>query len=324
MYTFEELRHLVEDELVAMPLPKSPSNLYSPIKYALTQGGKRMRPVLTLMACNIFSDNIKPAIKPALGLEIFHNFTLLHDDIMDCSDMRRGRPTVHTKWNNNIAILAGDGMAFLAAQYVAAAPNNVADEVNAIFNQTAIEVCEGQQYDMDFETSTAVYEKDYIEMIRLKTAVLPAACLQIGALIGGADSEQAKHLYNLGINIGLAFQLQDDFLDVYSNAEVLGKPIGGDIVENKKTFLLIKALEKLDNIQRKDLLKYMADKSLVRYEKITYVTDLYTRLKVRESTDKKINGFFNAAYNELSAMDVPHERLQILHDFVDMIANRKK
>ncbi|MBR2888254.1 MAG: polyprenyl synthetase family protein, partial [Bacteroidales bacterium] len=269
MKTFEDLRHLVEDEFNNLDLPKQPNNLYAPIKYALTQGGKRMRPVLTLMACNIFSDNIEPAIKPALGLEIFHNFTLLHDDIMDCSDLRRGHPTVHSKWNNNIAILAGDAMAFVAMQYVAAAPQNVAQQVCDIFNRTALEVCEGQQFDMDFETSNNVHEKDYINMIRLKTAVLPAACLKIGALIGGANEEQAQHLYNLGINIGLAFQLQDDYLDVFSTPDVLGKPIGGDIVENKKTFLLIKTLGKLDVIQRNDLLKYLADKTVERYEKVS-------------------------------------------------------
>lgn len=324
MKTFEDLRHLVEDEFNNLDLPKQPNNLYAPIKYALTQGGKRMRPVLTLMACNIFSDNIEPAIKPALGLEIFHNFTLLHDDIMDCSDLRRGHPTVHSKWNNNIAILAGDAMAFVAMQYVAAAPQNVAQQVSDIFNRTALEVCEGQQFDMDFETSNNVHEKDYINMIRLKTAVLPAACLKIGALIGGANEEQAQHLYNLGINVGLAFQLQDDYLDVFSTPDVLGKPIGGDIVENKKTFLLIKTLGKLDVIQRNDLLKYLADKTVERYEKVSYVTDIYTRMKVADDCRKKIEKYFAAAYNELSAIDVDNSRLEMLRAFMDKIANRKK
>ena len=324
MKTFEDLRHLVEDEFNNLDLPKQPNNLYAPIKYALTQGGKRMRPVLTLMACNIFSDNIEPAIKPALGLEIFHNFTLLHDDIMDCSDLRRGHPTVHSKWNNNIAILAGDAMAFVAMQYVAAAPQNVAQQVSEIFNRTALEVCEGQQFDMDFETSNNVHEKDYINMIRLKTAVLPAACLKIGALIGGANEEQAQHLYNLGINVGLAFQLQDDYLDVFSTPDVLGKPIGGDIVENKKTFLLIKTLGKLDVIQRNDLLKYLADKTVERYEKVSYVTDIYTRMKVADDCRKKIEKYFAAAYNELSAIDVDNSRLEMLREFMDKIANRKK
>lgn len=324
MKTFEDLRHLVEDEFNNLDLPKQPNNLYAPIKYALTQGGKRMRPVLTLMACNIFADDITPAIKPALGLEIFHNFTLLHDDIMDCSDLRRGHPTVHSKWNNNIAILAGDAMAFIAMQYVAAAPQNVAQQVSDIFNRTALEVCEGQQFDMDFETSNNVHEKDYINMIRLKTAVLPAACLKIGALIGGANEEQAQHLYNLGINIGLAFQLQDDYLDVFSTPDVLGKPIGGDIVENKKTFLLIKTLGKLDVIQRNDLLKYLADKTVERYEKVSYVTDIYTRMKVADDCRKKIEKYFAAAYNELSAIDVDNSRLEMLRAFMDKIANRKK
>lgn len=324
MKTFEDLRHLVEDEFNNLDLPKQPNNLYAPIKYALTQGGKRMRPVLTLMACNIFADDITPAIKPALGLEIFHNFTLLHDDIMDCSDLRRGHPTVHSKWNNNIAILAGDAMAFVAMQYVAAAPQNVAQQVSEIFNRTALEVCEGQQFDMDFETSNNVHEKDYINMIRLKTAVLPAACLKIGALIGGANEEQAQHLYNLGINVGLAFQLQDDYLDVFSTPDVLGKPIGGDIVENKKTFLLIKTLGKLDVIQRNDLLKYLADKTVERYEKVSYVTDIYTRMKVADDCRKKIEKYFAAAYNELSAIDVDNSRLEMLREFMDKIANRKK
>ncbi|MCQ2974909.1 MAG: polyprenyl synthetase family protein [Bacteroidales bacterium] len=324
MKTFEDLRHLVETEFQNLSLPKSPSNFYSPVKYVLSQGGKRMRPVFTLLACNIFSDDVEKALKPALGMEIFHNFTLLHDDIMDHSDMRRGKPTVNVKWCDNIAILAGDGMAFIASKYVAQAPEAVRSQVCDIFYQTAIEVCEGQQYDMDFENSNSVKEDDYIEMIRLKTAVLPAACLKIGALIGGASLDDANHLYNLGINVGLAFQLQDDLLDVYSSPEVLGKPIGGDIVENKKTFMLIKTLEMLDSIQQKDLLKYMANKDLVRHEKIAYVTDIYSRLKIAEICQKKIDFYFDEAKKELSALNVDSSRLEIIKSFVEKISTRKK
>ena len=202
MKTFEELLKITENGIKNLNFPQQPENFYQPVKYILSLGGKRMRPVLTLMACNIFSEDISKALKPALGLEVFHNFTLLHDDIMDNSNLRRKQPTVNAKWGNNIAILSGDGMSYIASKLVSECPENVKNEVLDIFFETALEVCEGQQYDMDFETNNDVFLKDYIEMIRLKTAVLPAACLKIGALIGGADKVSAQKLYDLGIEMG--------------------------------------------------------------------------------------------------------------------------
>lgn len=319
MKTFEDLRHLVEDEFNNLDLPKQPNNLYAPIKYALTQGGKRMRPVLTLMACNIFSDNIEPAIKPALGLEIFHNFTLLHDDIMDCSDLRRGHPTVHSKWNNNIAILAGDAMAFVAMQYVAAAPQNVAQQVCDIFNRTALEVCEGQQFDMDFETSNNVHEKDYINMIRLKTAVLPAACLKIGALIGGADENQAQKLYDAGIKIGLAFQLQDDYLDNYSSPEILGKPIGGDVNEGKKTVFYIKTLSQIEDSKKQEWKDFYNSKSMNFNEKHQKAKEYFAKYGVDKYCQSLVDSYYQQAFEILSEIKGD---VSILKTFVEKLRIR--
>lgn len=319
MKTFNQLKTLIDNEIENISLPVEPQNFYTPVKYILSFGGKRIRPVFTLMACDMFNGDVNAALKPALGLEIFHNFTLLHDDIMDHSLLRRGKPTVNTKWNDNIAILSGDGMAFIATKYLFGAPQNVAKEVVDIYLQTALEVCEGQQYDMDFEQRDDVAEAEYIEMIRLKTAVLPAACLKIGALIGGASEQQADKLYQVGINIGLAFQLQDDMLDVYSDEKTLGKPIGGDIEENKKTFMLISAINKHED--KKQFLDILNNKQLTRKQKYDIVRNIYDQLKIRQLAHEKIDYYFNNAYNILETVNADTSQLKL---FVDKIYKREK
>lgn len=239
MKTFNELRDQISIELEKLNWQNEPRGLYEPIAYELSIGGKRVRPVLTMMACNLFSDDLKAAVAPALGIEVFHNFTLLHDDIMDRADIRRGLPTVHKKWNDNTAILSGDVMLIVAYQLIAQTPMPHLKEVLDLFSKTAAEICEGQQYDVDYEARKKVEIDEYIEMIRLKTAVLLGCALKTGAIIGNASPADANLLYDVGINIGLAFQLKDDLLDVYGDEATFGKKIGGDILCNKKTYLLI-------------------------------------------------------------------------------------
>ena len=235
MQTIDKYIEIINNAIASIDYPQSPFGLYAPVKYQLDMGGKRVRPLLTVMACDMFGGDIEEAISPALGLEIFHNFTLLHDDVMDKADIRRGRPTVHKAWNENTAILSGDAMQIIATQKVCEAPLRVLKEVLDLYNKTALEICEGQQFDMEFETREDVTREEYIEMIRLKTAVLIGCALKMGAIIAGATPSQADAMYKFGENIGLAFQLQDDYLDVYGDAETFGKKIGGDILNNKKT-----------------------------------------------------------------------------------------
>lgn len=323
MYTFEQLSKIIEKSISNIQYPAAPAELYSPIKYALENGGKRIRPVLTLMACNIFSDDVTQAVKPAVGLEIFHNFTLVHDDIMDNSPLRRGKLSVHSKWNSNSAILSGDAMAFLAQDFFFDLPGDIISVVLRLFNKTAVQICEGQQYDINFETSDYVDIDDYLLMIKLKTAVLPAACLKIGALIGGASFDKADMFYQAGINLGLAFQLQDDLLDIYSTDKVLGKPIGGDIIENKKTLLMIKTLESLNSVQRKDFQNYILDKNIDREEKISYVTDVYNRFKVKDFCDEKINACFDEALKNIANACIESRSSQLI-DYFNKIRSRNK
>ena len=253
MYTFNEVLSIVNTEIEQINWKRVPTGLYEPIEYILSLGGKRLRPAITLMSYDLYADDIMPAVKPALGLEVFHNFTLLHDDIMDRADMRRGKPTVHKKWNDNTAILSGDVMQIEAYKLIAGTPVEHLKVVLDLFSKTATEICEGQQLDMEFESRTNVTADEYIEMICLKTAVLLAAGAQIGAILGGGSDEDAANLYNFGNAIGLAFQLKDDLLDVYGNESNFGKKIGGDILCNKKTYLLIHALKKAEGNDAEEL-----------------------------------------------------------------------
>ena len=243
MFTITELTEKINRHFEELKFTRQPQGLYAPVSYVLSIGGKRIRPLLMLMAYNLYREDVEHIFPQATGIEVYHNYTLLHDDLMDKADRRRGKPTVHKVWNENTAILSGDAMLVLAYQFMAQCPPECLKEVMDLFSQTALEICEGQQLDMDFETRKDVTEAEYMEMIRLKTSVLLSCSLKMGALLAGASPEDAGHLYDFGIHLGLAFQLKDDLLDVYGNPEVFGKNIGGDILCNKKTYLLIKAYE---------------------------------------------------------------------------------
>lgn len=326
MYKIEELQKIVSQEIdkVIYGKKSNPRQLYEPIEYILSIGGKRLRPALTLMACNLFSRNVEYAIPAALALETFHNFTLLHDDIMDNSPMRRNQPTVHTKWNESVAILSGDAMMIKAYQYLAESSKDKLSDILDVFSQTAIEVCEGQQYDMEFETRNNVKIEEYMEMIRLKTSVLIAACLKIGAIVGGANSEDAQNLYDFGVNIGLAFQLQDDYLDIYGDSKVFGKPIGGDIVCNKKTFFLINALEMSKGEKREKLLDLLNKKDIEENIKIYRVTELYNQLSLAEKAKGEIEKFYDTAIKSLEKVSVGENKKEELKKFAKKLMNRDK
>ena len=293
-----------EVENYSLQLKGNPAELYEPISYTLLLGGKRMRPVLVLMACEIFGGDIEKAIHPALGIEVFHNFTLLHDDIMDKAPLRRNKPTVHVKWNNDIAILSGDTMFVKSYQLMMQTEDKNLRQVLEIFCKTAIEVCEGQQLDMNFETQQNVSIQDYLNMITLKTAVLLAGSLQIGAIIGGADNSSAEHLYEFGKNIGIAFQLQDDILDVFGDSEKFGKQTGGDILSNKKTFLLLKAIETAKGDALQQLNFWLTKKDFVAEEKIHAVKLIYNELGVKEISENKMREYHQTAMHHFGAIKI--------------------
>lgn len=301
-----------------------PQNLYDPIAYSLEAGGKRIRPALMQLAYNIYRNGFEPIIPLAAGIETYHNFTLLHDDLMDNSPTRRGRDSVHKHWNANTAILSGDTMLIMACREIAQCPEYCRDEATKLFLQTALEVCEGQQYDMDFERRNDVSVAEYIEMIRLKTAVLLACALRLGAIAAQAPNEEASVLYDFGINIGLAFQLQDDYLDVYGDPLTFGKPIGGDIFENKKTFMLIKTYEMATDSQRKELDRWMTDSTASRQEKIAAVTEIYNAVGTPRVAQELIDQYFETAFQLLDSLKVDSERLRPLVDFAKSMINRKK
>ena len=323
MYTIEQLREVIKAELDKQEYVEEPYSLFEPIKYIMEDGGKRLRPVLTLMAYNLYRDDIGKALKSAIGIEIFHNYTLLHDDVMDDAELRRGRQTVHKKWNSNVAILSGDAAAITAYKYIETCEDPYLRRVIDGFNQVAMDVCKGQQYDMEFELRTDVTEPEYIEMIRLKTAVLLACSLKIGAIIGGASKEDADNLYDFGINIGLAFQLQDDLLDVYGDTATFGKNIGGDITCNKKTFLLIHAFELASPEQKAILTSWIDKTQFIPTEKIEVFTNIYNELHLKEITTAKMQGYYDKAMDHLSKLSVAPEKLTILKDVSNRLMYRQ-
>jgi geranylgeranyl diphosphate synthase type II len=286
-------------------------------------GGKRIRPALMLMAYNLYKEDVSAVLDPAAGIEIFHNYTLLHDDLMDRADMRRGKKTVHKEWNDNTAILSGDAMLILAYQYIAKAPSTYLKEMLDLFGMTALEVCEGQQYDVDFEQRDHVTEQDYLEMIRLKTAVLLAAALKMGAIQGGASQRDAGLLYDFGIHIGLAFQLKDDFLDVYGDPAVFGKHIGGDILCNKKTYMMIKALELSDDRQRAELNKWMRATTFNPEDKISAVVHVYNEVGIKTRCENKIREYYDNAMRSLDEVSVEKEKKNELINLVHGLMYRK-
>ena len=324
MYSSKELLQQVNEAIAALPLECEPKGLYAPIRYVLSLGGKRIRPVLMLMAYNLYREDVKPCLMPAIGLETYHNFTLLHDDLMDRAEMRRGKMCVHLKWNDNTAILSGDNMLVLAFQYMMQCQEEKLPAVMRIFAKTAIEIDEGQQYDVDFETRNDVTEAEYIEMIRLKTSVLLACALQIGATLADAPKQDAEALYHFGESLGLAFQLQDDFLDVYGDPAVFGKKIGGDILCNKKTFMLINALLHASEEDRAELQKWIENKDCNPDEKIKAVTALYTKIGVERMAKERMNAYYAEAEKYLAKVNLPEERKQMLHGIALELMGRQK
>ena len=319
-----DLERKINKAIEALDYAIKPRSLFEPIEYILSLGGKRLRPVLAYMATNLFSNNLDGTTAPALGLEIFHNFSLLHDDLMDNASVRRGEQTVHTKWNANTAILSGDAMLIDAYNHMLEVNVDLMPRILHVFNTTAMEVCKGQQYDMDFEKRQDVHESEYLEMIRLKTAVLVAASLKIGAIIGGASNNDADKLYEFGIHIGIAFQLKDDLLDVYGNPEEFGKSIGGDILCNKKTYLLIKALENSSKEANATLKYWISAKNYNAESKINAVKEIYDDLKLEALTNKLIQKYYLAAIDLLSEVDVSDTRKEQLLIYTKKLMNREK
>jgi geranylgeranyl diphosphate synthase type II len=321
-YTASQLLDKVNDYLKNMPYARPPQGLYEPIAYELSLGGKRIRPVLMLMAYNLYQDNVDAILSQAAGLETYHNHTLLHDDVMDKADMRRNKPTVHNVWNENTAILSGDAMLILAYRLMADCPKDKLADVLHVFTETTMEICEGQQWDMEFETRMDVKVEEYIEMIRLKTSVLLAAALKIGAMLGGASDEDAQKLYDFGVKIGLAFQLQDDWLDVYGDPKVFGKNIGGDILCNKKTYMLITALEEADEEQRAVLEGWLAAHDYVPAEKIAAVTALYNEIGVGKRCQEKAEALNAEGFGILDSINLPEERKAVLREYACSMLKR--
>ena len=322
MYSYNYLLDFINKKIEETSFKESPIGLFEPMEYILSMGGKRLRPVLILMGCNLFNENISKAVNQEIGIELFHNFTLIHDDVMDNADIRRNKSTVHKKWNENVAILSGDATSIKAYEYIVKCDKEVLPEVISIFNTTALEVCQGQQYDMEFEDRTDVSIDEYIEMIRLKTAVLLGGSLKIGAIVGGANEKEAQKLYDFAINLGLAFQLQDDLLDSFGNVETFGKKIGGDILCNKKTFLLINALNLAKGNDKKELLT-LINSNNQNQEKIDKVLSIYTKLDIKNITISKINDYLNKSIENLNDVNVDNSKKEELLKLVVKLKDRK-
>lgn len=323
MYSLSALQEIIGQAIQEKELPAQPRLLYDPIRYFLSLGGKRLRPVLTLMASDMFGAAIQPSIPIALAIEVFHNFTLMHDDIMDKAPLRRGKATVHEKWGANTAILSGDAMMIIGYQLLAQTPSSYLPEVLRVFNKMVLEVCEGQQYDMEFETLAQVSEEEYINMIRLKTSVLVGTALQIGAILADAPEEDLARIYNFGVNVGIAFQIQDDILDVYGEPEKFGKQVGGDILENKKTWLLIKTLELATGDALATLNQWLGNRNPSDAEmKVKAVTAIYDQLHIRQQAETLKNSFAEKAYHELAQIKLAAERKQVLYSFAEKLLTR--
>lgn len=322
MMTSQEILKLVNNHLDSLADERQPRHLYEPIEYVLSLGGKRIRPTLMLLAYNLYREHPEDILMPACGIETYHNYTLLHDDLMDQADLRRGHETVHKRWDANTAILSGDSMLVLAYQRMAQCRPDKLKEVIDVFTQTALEIGEGQQYDMDFEKRNDVTEDEYIEMIRLKTSVLLACALKIGAILGDASAEDADNLYHFGEKIGLAFQLQDDFLDVYGDPKVFGKAIGGDIVSNKKTYMLINAFNRADAQQRAELERWTQLKDIDRQEKIDAVTALYNDMGIDRLAQDKMATYYEESKKYLAAVQVPTEKKRELTAYAQQMMKR--
>ena len=323
MKTSEELYEKVNTFIDKLTYNREPKSLYDPIKYVLSLGGKRIRPVLMLLGSNLWKDDPERILMPAVAVETYHNYTLLHDDLMDNADKRRGHDTVHKKWDANTAILSGDAMLVVAYQRLASVDQTKLKPVLDLFTETALEIDEGQQFDIDFENRSDVKEEEYIEMIRLKTSVLLACALKIGAILANAPVTDAEALYKFGEQLGLAFQLQDDLLDVYGDTKVFGKEIGGDIMCNKKTFMLINAFNRANDAQLKELQKWCNGEKFDRKEKVAAVTHLYDEIGIRQLCEAKIEYYFEESKKWLDKVSVPEERKAHLRAYVNQMMKRE-
>lgn len=325
MHTINDLQTLISQETdkeISRLERAEPHNLYQPIGYALAMGGKRLRPVMVLLACNLYSNDVLKALPAALAIEVFHNFTLLHDDIMDHAEMRRNLPSVYKKYNENIAILSGDAMSIMAYDYLSKCTSGDKNEMLRMFTKTALQVCEGQQLDMDFEHRTDVSIPEYIRMITLKTAVLLACSLKMGALVAGAPSQSADLLYDFGINLGIAFQLQDDLLDVFADQDKFGKKIGGDIVSNKKTFLLLKALEISGSSEKEAILEWINKSEYNPEEKINAIKNIYEALNIKTLTEDHISRYYRQAMAVWEKLNIENDAKSELLNLAKMIMYR--
>jgi geranylgeranyl diphosphate synthase, type II len=302
---------------------KNPAELYDPIRYIMSLGGKRMRPVLTLLSYNLFKEDWPTALKPALGVEVFHNFTLLHDDLMDNAPSRRGKPTVHEHWNPNIAILSGDVMLVRAYELFFDLAPNLLTQALQRFSTTAAQVCEGQQLDMNFETQTSVSAQHYLEMIKLKTSVLLGFAMELGAMVAGESLETQQKMYNVGLNAGLGFQIMDDILDVYGDPEKFGKQVGGDIISNKKTLMLIEALAVADASHLEQLNSWLQKTTFDPTEKVKAVTEIYNKLQIREKVQNIANSYFTKAFTQINALDIPTPKKEALLGFFENLMARE-
>ena len=324
MFTSDYLRELSDKAIASLGVSPEADKLFSPVRYILSIGGKRLRPVMCLMACNLFKDKIDEAVMPAVGIEVFHNFTLIHDDIIDKADLRRGSPTVHSKWGSDQALLSGDVMAFVAVECIGQAPEKVLAKTLRLFNRTAIEVCTGQQLDLDYEKKGLVSESEYIRMIELKTAVLIAASLKTGAIIGEASEKDQDLLYEFGRCLGIAFQIQDDVLDTYGDTKMFGKKTGSDIVSNKKTYLLVRALEMAGGEKLRRLKKLLEPGNQNPEEKVVAVRAIYDELELRLHAENLAYDYFNRAFQALDQVTVKAERKNELKQLAVNLIGRVK
>ncbi len=318
----EDYRDLLNKTIDNLEVGAEPKELYDPINHMLSLGGKRMRPLLTLLAYDLVGEKIEEAINPAIAVEVFHNFTLIHDDIMDEAPLRRGKPTVYKKWSKDVAILSGDAMLIQAYDLLLESPMANIRYALKLFNQCAVEVCEGQQLDMNFETIDTVSDEAYINMIRLKTAVLLGFSLEVGGLIAGMSNDEAIKLRKFGINMGIGFQLKDDILDVYGDQEKFGKQVGGDIISNKKTYLLLKALELANDAQKTELNDQLNLTDFVPEQKVASVKKIYDQIGIKNISESKMNEYFDAAFRDLNQLDVNPEKLQGLKVFAESLIDR--
>lgn len=322
MQAIAQYQQIIQDYFTQLSVVKQPKNLYEPIQYILSLGGKRMRPVLTLMAADVFNADCKKALPAAIAVEMFHNFSLVHDDIMDDAPLRRGNETVHEKWDVNTAILSGDAMLILAYQYFEEYEPDVFRDLAKLFSKTALEVCEGQQWDVDFEERSNVTIPEYLKMIEYKTAVLVGAAMKMGGIVARTTKENCDLIYDFGLNLGLAFQLQDDYLDAFGNPETFGKQVGGDIIENKKTYLYLKALQQCNPYQKERLLQWFAMQPEDTTDKITDVKELFVATKADEATKEAIKNYTEKAFDILNKLEIGEDKKELLRNFGEFLMSR--